>query len=175
MADAVESWCKGFARHAQDGRVIVLAGPYGCGKSHCWRAAKKYVRDVRMEIWPAPKPWNHPPSFYACNWADFVQEVGERQNHEMREDLFEADVVFADDVGSEEDRFRSGIPARLLGDVLGRLHDLRRYVFLTMNVEASGWRSRWDGRVEDRLLRMNASIVDLSDAESFATWQLRNV
>lgn len=174
MADAVEAWCRGLAVKSKDGRVLVLAGPYGCGKSHCWRAARRYVRDVRMSLWPKPRPWDYPPTTYACNWADFVRDVGEFHNDEIREDLISADIVFADDVGSEEDRFKSGQANRILGDVLGALHDKGKFVFLTMNVESSGWRSRWDGRVEDRLLRMNANIVDLSDSESFATWNLRN-
>lgn len=175
MADAVESWCMNLARNGKMGRTIVLAGPYGCAKTHCWRAAKKYVRDVRMSLWPEPRPWAHPPNFYACNWAEFVREVGEFHNEEMREDLLSADIVFADDVGSEEDRFKSGQANRILGDILGALHDKNKYVFLTMNVDATGWRDRWDGRVEDRLLRMNAEIVDLTDCESFATWKLRNL
>lgn len=127
-----------------------------------------------MEIWPSPKPWPAPPSFYSCNWSDFVRELVEFNNVEMREDLLGSNAVFIDDIGSEEDRFKSGAPTRLLGDVLGRLHDERRFVFITTNVSPEGWKSRWDGRVEDRLLRMDATIVDLSHCQSYATWQIEN-
>lgn len=174
MADKVEAWCMGFARHSKTGRAIVLVGPFGCGKTHCFTAARRYVRDVRMELWPEPRPWSHPPSFYSCNWSDFVREIVEFNNAEMREDLLSSDVVFMDDIGSEEDRFRSGAPTRLLGDTLGRLHDEKRYVFITTNIFQTGWRERWDGRVEDRLLRMDPIIADLSDCESYATWKLKN-
>lgn len=174
MANRVEVWCKNFARHGRDGRSIVLSGQFGCGKTHSFSAARRYVRDVRMEIWPSPKPWAHPPSFYSCNWSDFVRELVEFNNVEMREDLLGSDVVFMDDIGSEEDRFKSGAPTRLLGDILGRLHDERRYVFITTNIAPSAWQERWDGRVEDRLLRMNADIVDLSGCESYAVWRLEH-
>ena len=173
MADCVESWCRNFARRGGD-RVIVLVGPFGCGKTHCLRAARRYVRDVRMEIWPEPKPWNYPPTVYSCNWAEFVREATENDNAEIREDLLSGDVVFVDDIGAEEDRFRSGAPTRLLADILERIHEKRKFAFITSNVSACGWRERWDGRVEDRLLRMDAQIVDLNGCESYSTWKLKN-
>ena len=172
MGSAVEAWCRNFAANRHSGRAIVLVGPFGCGKTQCLSAARRYVRDVRMAVWP--QPWGHPPQYHSVNWSDFVRDVVEEDNKAIRQDLQGCDVVFIDDVGSEEDRFKSGAPTRLLGDVLGKLHEDKCFTFITTNVSPSGWRTRWDGRVEDRLLRMNATVVDLSSCDSYAIWKLKN-
>jgi DNA replication protein DnaC len=175
MADAVQDWCMNLARNGKDGRCIVLTGPFGLGKTECLRAAAKYTRDVRMAIWP--EPWPRPLQFLSVNWADFIREQVENDNHEQMEDLTQSDVVFLDDIGSEEDRFKSGSPARILGDVLGKME--RKFIFITTNIDPvnSGWAKRWDGRVEDRLLRARSTVINLwqpeLEAESYAVWRLR--
>jgi len=178
MADAVETWCRGFARQDTQGRVIVLSGPFGCGKTRSLRAARGYVRDMRMQVWPSVWKTENggPPQFHSVNWSDFIRELTEKDNPEAREDMMDSDIVFWDDIGSEEDRFRSGSPARILGDCLGWVHDKRKFAFITTNIAPSGWRERWDGRVEDRLLRSRAIVVDLwrNNAESYAVWKLKN-
>lgn len=175
MAHAVEYWSMNLARYGTEWRTLVLSGPFGCGKTHALSAARRYVRGVRMDLWP--EPWPSPPQYYTCNWSDFVREQVQHTNEEMREDLLDSHIVFLDDIGSEEDTFKSGAPTRILGDILGRLHEKRRFVFITTNIAQEHWANRWDGRVEDRLLRMNATIVNLwrSDlrAESYAVWKLK--
>ncbi len=170
MVDACERWCRNVAANGDGRRNIIVTGPFGCGKTHVLNASARYLRDVRQSVWPAPLPWGHPPSVARVEWATLVREVTENDNREFADDVKSADVVLLDDVGSEEDRFKSGAPVRILGDLLGTLHDKRRFVFITMNIGPDGWRARWDGRVEDRLLRMDAEIVDMwgAGAESFA-------
>jgi len=174
MVDECETWCRNLAACGRDGRAIVLTGPFGCGKTHAMRASSRYVRDVRMSIWP--EPWAYPLTAMRVEWATVVREVCENDNRDYCDDLLAADVAFIDDIGCEEDRYKSGSPARVLGDVLGALHDKRRFVFLTTNIGPEGWASRWDGRVNDRLWRLNARIVDLwgDGAQSFAAWSALN-
>lgn len=176
MADAVETWCMNFARCGAAGRVIILSGPFGCGKTRSLKSAKRYVRDRRMEVWPQAWQTANPPQYHGVNWADFIRELTERENPEAREDMMTSDVVFWDDIGSEEDRFRSGSPTRILGDCLGWVHDQNKFAFITTNIAPAGWQERWDGRVEDRLLRSRAIVVDLwrHQAESYAVWKLKN-
>lgn len=173
MADVVEEWCRNFAKNAPEGRCVVLSGPFGCGKTHCLASARRYVRDVRMAIWP--EPWPGPPQYTSVNWGDFIRELTENDNQEAREDLLNAHVMFLDDIGCEEDRFKSGAPTRILGDILGRIHDERKFAFITTNIPPEGWAKRWDNRVEDRLFRMRPRSVNLwlDGAESYAVWKLK--
>lgn len=173
MVDACQRWCRNVAARSQEKRCLIVTGPFGCGKTHALNASARFVRDVRMSVWPAPKPWGHPPSVSRVEWGALIREVVENDNRAYADDLIASDVCLIDDVGSEEDRFKSGAPVRILGDVLGALHDKRRFVFITTNIGPDGWRARWDGRVEDRLHRMDAEIVDLwgVGAQSYAAWR----
>ena len=153
--------------------MLILSGPFGCGKTRCLSAARRYVRDVRMSIWP--EPWPHPPQYHSVNWADLVREVTELDNPEAKTDLVESDVMFVDDIGTEEDRFKTGAATRVLGDVLGRIHDELKFALITTNIAPDGWKARWDGRVEDRLLRMLADMPQLWDGGgiSYAEWSAK--
>ena len=176
MVDACEFWCRNVAANGAELRGLVLAGPFGCGKTHALNASARYVRDVRLAegVWPGA--WPHPLTVARVDWATLVREVADNDNREFMDDLIAADVCLLDDVGSEEDRFKSGAPVRILGDVLGALHDKRRFMLLTTNIGSDGWGARWDKRVEDRLNRMDAEIVDLcgDGAQSYATWRAVN-
>lgn len=173
MVDACERWCRNVARNGLESRSIVLCGDFGCGKTECLAASARYVRDVRMAIWP--EPWPMPLTVMSVSWAQVVRELTERDNPEFMDDLREANVLLLDDVGSEEDRYRSGSPTRILGDLLDDLHRKIRFVFITTNIAPEGWRERWDGRVEDRLLRLDAEIMNLWECgvESYASRKMR--
>lgn len=173
LANATEAWCRGVMTRQSANRVLLMTGPFGTGKSHCLKACVRFVREARQEIWP--EPWPHPPSFQSCNWAVMVREVIENDNRDAWEDLLACDVVFLDDLGSEEDRFKSGGAVRVLGDTLGRIVDQKKFAVLTTNIEPDGWKARWDGRVHDRLMRMQANTVDLwgEGGESYAVWKAR--
>ncbi len=172
MVDACERWCRNVAANNHGGRCIILAGLFGCGKTHALDASARYVRDVRMAVWP--EPWPRPLQFESVQWAKLVREVTENDNRDYADDVLAADVVFLDDIGSEEDRYKSGAPTRILGDFLGEMHRHRKFVFITTNIAPEGWAARWDGRVNDRLLRMDAEIVNLFDlkAQSYAAWRV---
>lgn len=173
MVDSCERWCRGVARNAKEGRCIILCGSFGCGKTASLDTSSRYVGDVRMAAWP--DKWPHPLTEMSVQWAKVVRELTENENPEHGEDLLAADVVFLDDIGSEEDRFKSGAPTRILGDYLGEMHRQKRFVFITTNIAPDGWKARWDGRVEDRLLRMDADIVNMWDlrAESYASFKAK--
>ena len=101
-------------------------------------------------------------------------EVLENKNREHYEDTIRSDVVFIDDAGAEEDRFKSGAATRLFGDLLGDLEG--KFVFITMNIPPDQWAEKWDGRVEDRLMRKSPVVVDGFAPEticiSYAQYQL---
>ena len=173
MVDACEQWCRNVAKNSREGRSLILCGPFGCGKTHSFNASRRYVGDVRMAVWP--EFWVKPLNVMAARWGALVRELTENDNREFGDDLLASDVAMLDDIGSEEDRFKSGAPTRILGDLLGEMHEERRFMFLTTNIAPDGWKARWDGRVEDRLLRLDAKIVNLwpLGSESYASWKER--
>lgn len=170
MADAVQSWCAQVRRHDQTKPLLTLAGEFGCGKSHALRAAHRYVRGIYMDVWPAL--WPEPISIAFVEFTRFAKEVTEKDNTEHFDDVAAAAVAFIDDIGAEEDRFRSGAATRVLGDLLGARE--RKFTLCTTNIQPGQWRDRWDGRVEDRLWRRSV-VCDLYDpshqATSYARWQ----
>lgn len=173
MVDACERWCRSVAKNSREGRAIVLSGPFGCGKTHALDSSTRYVRDIRMAVWP--EPWPKPLQFMSVNWAYVIREIADNDNREYGDDLLASDVIFLDDIGSEEDRFKSGAATRILGDFLGQMHKDRKFIFITTNIAPWGWKERWDGRVEDRLLRIEADIVNLWDknSESYSSWKAK--
>lgn len=168
-ASAVEQWCGRVHRNKSSGRAVVLSGRFGCGKTRMLRAARRYVQAIYMDAWPAH--WPHSINVQSVEFPRFCYEV-EKGNQDHFDDVAGADVAFIDDVGAEEDRFKSGAPTRILGDLLGQLES--RFTFITTNIDPAKWRERWDGRVEDRLLRRNSVVVNLWEvgAKSFAEAQI---
>lgn len=171
MASEVERWCWRVREHEKNAKLICLAGIFGCGKTDVLRGAARYVNAIYMQGFPGK--WPHPISTSFVRWAPFVREVS-NDNREHFEDVVKSDVIFVDDIGSEDDPFKSGAPTRILGDFLDSTEN--KYVFITTNIAPDGWRTRWDGRIEDRLLRRNAVIVNGYDPElaciSYAQYQL---
>lgn len=172
MADRVEAWCGRVKANDRSSLSLVISGVFGCGKTQALRAARRYVRAIYMDVWPGK--WPKPINLAFIEFPKFVHEIVVNDNQEHYEDVCSADVVFIDDIGAEEDRFRAGAPTRVLGDLLGALE--KRFTFITTNIAPDGWEKRWDGRVEDRLLRRNSVVCDLwrpeYATESFAKWQL---
>lgn len=174
MADCVENWCGKVRRNDRTSPLLVIAGTFGCGKSQVLRLAAAYVQAIYLDVWP--EFWkDHGINLTSIHFPRFVWEIEKNENLEHYDDVAKADVVFIDDIGAEEDQYRSGAAARILGDLLGALE--KKFALIATNIEPSGWEKRWDGRVEDRLIRRNAVTCNLylpeHSAESYAQWQLR--
>jgi DNA replication protein DnaC len=118
------------------------------------------MQAIYMDVWP--EFWTHPLIVQSIEFPRFVRDV-EAGNQDWFDDVCNADIVFIDDIGAEEDRFRSGTPTRILGDLLGALEP--KFTFITTNIAPAKWSERWDGRVEDRLLRRNATVCNLWEPE----------
>lgn len=161
MATEAEHWCCRVRLNGRVSRLIVLAGPFGCGKTQMLRGCRGYISDIYMRV--DDPAWKKPISIASIVWPEFISDYITNRNEDRLEDVKASDVVFIDDIGAEADRFRSGEPTQILAELLGALAN--RFVFVTTNIEPKGWKLRWDGRVEDRLLRNNAVIVDGYDPE----------
>lgn len=176
MSDAVETWCRNQFANGLTGRGLIISGKFGCGKTRCLRSAQRWTRGTSIEAWQQGK-WKAPARMFSFKWTSIAQLVLEENQQWPLEEIALSNVVFLDDIGAEEDRYRSGAATRLLGDVLGLCE--RKFFFMTTNVspQAEGWSKRWDGRVEDRLLRSEAVTVNMYlpelKVESYAVWRLR--
>lgn len=173
MATEVEHWCSRVRLNSRaTGRLIVLSGAFGCGKTRMLRGAWGYVQDNMMRV--DDPAWKKSITIASIVWPEFIGDYISQKNDERMEDVVLSDVVFIDDIGAESDRYRSGEPTQILGEMLGALD--KKFVFITTNIEPAGWSKRWDGRVEDRLLRNGAVVVDGYDpnlnAMSFQKWKL---
>jgi hypothetical protein len=173
MATEAEHWCSRVRNNASRvARLIVLAGPFGCGKTEILKGARGYIKDIYMRVDDCA--WKKSITIASIVWPEFIADYISQKNNERMEDIITSDVVFIDDVGAESDRFRSGEPTQILGEMLGALD--KKFVFITTNIEPAGWKLRWDGRVEDRLLRNGAVVVDGYDPElramSYQKWRL---
>lgn len=175
MADCVENWCLAVRLNDRTSPLLVIAGTFGCGKSETLRRAAEYVRAIYMQVWRPERTWPAPIDVAGIAFPRFVWEIEKNENLEHYDDVAKSDVVFIDDIGAEEDQYRSGAGTRILGDLLGALE--KKFVLIATNIEPDGWAKRWDGRVEDRLLRRHAVTCNLYlpeyAAESYAQWQLR--
>lgn len=175
MSDATEAWCNRVRTNDRNSPLLILSGIFGCGKSHCLHAAHRYIGKIYMDVWPGA--WNHGINYTCIDFPRFAWEIETNENLEHYDDVVAADVVFIDDIGAEEDRFKSDSATRILGDLLGALE--KKFVMIATNIAPSGWKARWDGRVEDRLLRRNSVVVNLWDTKhatvSYAKHQLTAV
>lgn len=170
MADAVQTWCHKVHRNQRDnGTSLVVSGPFGCGKTRALRAAQHFVRLAYIDRMYAE--WRSPITWQAIEFGGYASDYEAGINRGLQEDLRNTDVIFIDDIGAEEDRFKSGAATRMLGDLLGTLE--RKFTFITTNIERRHWATRWDRRVEDRLMRNQATICNLwpLGAKSFAQIQ----
>lgn len=165
MADAVQKWARNVYQNDKTHRLCVLTGCWGCGKTVAARGALNFVRDAYMDVYG--RTWGHPITPTFVSFPEYCPKAVADKADEWREDILASHVIVLDDVGAEDDRFKSGTPARVLGDLLSDLE--RKFVLITTNTEPRFWREKWGGRVEDRLNR-NSVIVDLwkHNARSYA-------
>ncbi len=129
------------------GTWFVVAGNTGCGKSHVAKRIKSFYNGSKVEFWDGVT--THIPNALLGYWPEVVGWDDEDFDDFVSE-VSASKLVILDDIGAEEEKYRSGAPAARLGRVLERCDG--RWLFATTNVPADLWKARWDQRVSDRLL-----------------------
>lgn len=135
-------------------RMRIVIGSVGTGKSHTARALNKWATFVAHEAWV--RQWHKHsdglPRVVRVDWSVVAspESCVRREFDDWCQDVSEASMIILDDVGTETDQFKSGVPTERLTHVLNRCEG--KFVWINTNVGPEDWSKRWDARVEDRLL-----------------------
>ena len=142
-------WEKGIVDHPKFHSMLIISGPVGCGKTTiCRRLFRGLQRELLCE-----NEWTTGPDL--CTAAGACDE-------RLLEDCQNTRLLGIDDLGAEVDQF--GRFAGRLGTLLSTRE--RRPTIITTNVPSSKWGSRWDERVQDRMLR-NSLIFEFKATRSY--------
>ena len=142
------------------GTWFVVSGNTGSGKSHVAKRIRTFYNGSKIEFWDGKG--SHVPNALWGYWPEVVGWDDEDFDDFVSEACM-AKLVILDDIGAEEEKYRSGAPAARLARVLERCDG--RWLFATTNVPASLWKERWDQRVSDRLL--SGGRLSLFDVPSY--------
>lgn len=158
----VGRFCADMWRDPQNGRLLVLAGENGTGKSHCAKAVRDWVRLVGPSK-QYVKRTNH-ISYLEClywEWPRLLDTLKEG-GWDVVYDMFEATLLVIDELGGGHDPSRVGVDK--LCQVLSRREKM--FTLITTNVVPSAWEEIFDRRVASRFFR-NSTLVDLSSVPDY--------
>lgn len=153
-------------QHKQS-RNLILVGHVGCGKTVLGERLIEWARAVAVTSYDRAY-WPSPPAVGFLRWQDIADQL-ETGKQSMEETVAQAaaeTLLVIDDIGADSDRFKSGKSTDALAYLLTRRQG-RGFTVLTTNIAQEAWASRWDARVEDRLLR-NSTVIDMSECPSWA-------
>ena len=136
-ADTRKKWC-------------IIAGPCGTGKSHVAKCLSRFFKSSAIDLY-VEGPWrlgDEIPKGYYRDWKMLTT----RNDFDFDQALYDIDsaaFVVLDDVGSETDRFKSGLPTERLLRALDARQD--KFLLLTTNAPLAQWPKAFDARVASRL------------------------
>lgn len=160
LADTMQFWCFDVVRNRRFMPLLIVTGDNSTAKTHCLKRAAVYLRAVSMFGYESGR-WPRPIDVQLFEWS----HLAKTKDALVLDSAGEADVLLLDDVGAEPDQYKSGEPIERLRQLLGQREG--KFTMLTTNIPPALWTSRWDARVNDRLLRQSR-IVTLT-LESFQT------
>jgi len=130
------------------GRCLAISGSPGCGKTKTARGIYRFA-----SAFPADIILAHKINHWATLWIDWpnVAEVDDEDDfeEELRK-LGESRFVVVDDIGSETDRFKSGLPASRLRRILSHIERTKMWAVFTSNLSKAELVDLYDVRVADR-------------------------
>ena len=153
---------------SQPQKFHTIVGDVGCGKTHVSKKIAFWAQRVAYERWQRTKLGSDLPTVLFSS-ARILSPESYKEDA-FREKLAEmagASMVIIDDIGTETDQFKTGIPARRLAEIMNLLEG--RFLWMTTNIPAGSWSQRWDKRVEDRIL---SGVVVNVNAPSYRSEQV---
>jgi DNA replication protein DnaC len=152
LADIAQEFAFAWFQHKNPKRVTIV-GEVGCGKTHVSKAIAFWAQRSAYDRW-----FKGSKATYELPRVEFVKASRMLSPETYPSDSFEtrleaicgSAMAILDDIGTETDQYRTGIPAARLARILDACQE--RHLWITTNKLPSAWNQTWDRRVEDRLL-----------------------
>lgn len=158
------AFCGEMWREPTKGRMLVLAGENGSGKTHCAKAVRNWVQAVGYGNQFIERE-NH-ISHLDClfwHWPGLL-DTFKGGGWDVVRDMMETHCLILDELGGGHDPSRVGVDK--LCQVLSRREQM--WTLVTTNFLPDAWEQAFDRRVSSRLMR-NSTLIDLSDVPDFST------
>lgn len=163
LAGAAERFCGQWVHNDSITPMLVIVGGFGSGKTHTARAIYRFCSSAAMNAFDT-KNWGghkYPESMF-ISWPEACNDFNDK-NFNLILDAVGCELVVLDDIGAEND------PWKVCSDKLCQILSRREKMFtvITTNIHPAEWPSKFDGRINDRLLRYSV-VVDISKVPSYA-------
>jgi DNA replication protein DnaC len=152
----------------QDGGVLIIHGPNGCGKTHLAKAIHRLFNANRFKIGPVHCDATTESESEVkiadsrfVHWPTVIDGIKKEQWLIFEWCVVEYLIVL-DDIGAEHDP--SGIGLEKLYLIINRRE--RKHTLITTNYPPSEWESKFERRIASRMFR-NATHIDLSEVPDF--------
>lgn len=160
MCEKTQRWAAGCLRNDRTGRLLVLAGRTGVGKTAVAKRAIAAISRIAPQAW-AMGLSGHRGACVRATWFSWSDLAGlapwQRNDSTEWPEVIGTTAVMLDDVGAETDQYRSGAPAANLGRILDARAGL--WTIVTTNISPDHWAKQWDSRVESRLYEHAVHVV----------------
>lgn len=161
LESEVGRFCFGAWNSPERGRLLVLAGNNGNGKTMMSNAVLKWVNHVgHIKKFMKEGEIRH---LDCIHWAwPKLLDILKGGGWDVIDDMFDTCVLVIDDLGAGHDT--SGIGTDKLCQLLSRRE--KKWTMITTNITPDAWQDKFDRRVASRLIR-NSILVDLSDVPDY--------
>lgn len=164
MRQKVGGFCADLWANSEQGRLLVLAGPNGTGKTHCARAVKRWVDKCGHGKQWVPKV-DVIASLEALYWSwPNLLDRFKGGEWELLDDCRDTSCLIIDELGGGHDPSRVGIDK--LCQILSKREN--KFTMITTNVAPHSWEEIFDRRVASRFMR-NSTLIDLAGVPDYSS------